>query len=71
MGGRNRFILYEREGKAEEHVDVSRTEAHFSDFTPASKLLDVSRLTMLFSILLKRSSGDLEGRNFVLSHTYS
>ena len=49
-------------------VDINRTEDNFDDFTAASKLLEVSRLSVFMSILM-RSSGDLGGIYFVLSHT--
>ena len=59
---------YKRKGR--EQVGRSRTEVCFSDFTPASKLLDVSRLIIFVSILLQRSSGDLGGRYLLLSATH-
>lgn len=70
--GRNRFILHKREEKIKDkQVDVSRTEASFNDFTSACKPPEVSRLTIFFSSLLKRGSGELGGIYFVLSHTHT
>ena len=54
-GYRNQLILRLIHGtkrKGKEQVGISRTEVCFSDFTPASKLLEVSRLIVLVSILL-------------------
>lgn len=55
------YLIQEKE---KEQVDVSRTDSNLNDFT--SKLLEVPRLTIFHSILLKRSSGDLGETHFEL-----
>ena len=66
----NLYLIQGTKRKGREQVGRSRTEVCFSDFTPASKLLDVSRLIIFVSILLQRSSGDLGGRYLLLSATH-
>lgn len=64
------YIVYMEQKEREKTVSIGRTEVCFSNFTPASKLLEISRLIALVSILLQRSSGDLGGRYLLLSHTH-
>lgn len=65
----NLYLIQGTKRKGKEQVG-RRTEVCFSDFTPASKLLEVSRLIIFVSILLQRSSGDLGGRYLLLSATH-
>lgn len=65
----NLYLTQGTKRKGKEQVG-RRTEVCFSDFTPASKLLEVSRLIIFVSILLQRSSGDLGGRYLLLSATH-